>query len=454
MYLNRFNYLLFCYLSGVIVTGAFAPYNIWPFAFISPLLLLVLWKRFPDKQMTTSIIYGCGYFSAGSWIFFSFLDHSDIGIFWSVIATMIVIFALSLGFIIPHLFTNKVPGNNIIKNLCYFPVGWALSEYFRTLSSLACPWLFLAYSQTSSPFIYISKYTGVFGLSAIIILTSACIYLIITQRSKISLLILTLVVLLTFFANNNFIIKLKNKSLNTILVQNNVDEHDKWDHIKLPKMIANYEDIIIRNIHKHTVFILPETAIPSVPLSANKSINSIKNALHKNHATAILGTFTSDGYHTYNSIVSIGEYQGINNKRRLVAFGEATPDIPGIHELAKILSFPMSNITPSLDSNKNFHLEKSDIATFICYEIAFPEEVLSRGNDADIMVIISDNIWFGKSIASYQHRQIAQFYAIMLGKPAIFVNNSGASAVIGADGTILKELPNNVKGIIEHTLKY
>ena len=82
----------------------------------------------------------------------------------------------------------------------------------------------------------------------------------------------------------------------------------------------------------------------------------------------------------------------INNKRKLVAFGEATPDIPGIHELAKILSFPMSNITPSLDSNKNFHLEKSNIATFICYEIAFPEEVLSRGNDADIMVIISDNI--------------------------------------------------------------
>ncbi len=452
---SKLHYFLLSFIAGALIIFAFAPYNIWPLAILVPALLLFLWDKFPEEKMLSSFIFGTGYFSAGSWIFYSLKDHSDLSFAICISATILFLFALALSFLLVHIVVNKVPGNKIIKYLIYYPFGWFLAEYFRTKSQLAYPWLFLAYSQTTSPVINLSSIIGVFGTSSIIVLLSACCYLIIKDRSKISLIVLLIVTAnITYFSCTKQT-QISNKEINTVLIQGNISEQDKWDKTKLRNLIQNYENIILSNMHRNYLFILPETAIPKVPYEETARLQNLKNKLYNNRSSLLLGTFTLDQQHNiHNSILSIGEVNDINSKRRLVAFGETTPDIPGLTELANTFAFPMSNIKPSEEKNHIINIQGLKLATFICYEIAFPDEVVTRAEDADVLVVISDNIWFGSSNASFQHRQIGRFYAIMLGKPMLFVNNSGVSSIINANGDIVKELPNNEKGIIDYKLTF
>ena len=185
-FLKSFNfifYIAFVYSSGFIVKYAFAPYNIWPLAIVSPVVLLYIWDKYDHRKLLSSFVYGLGYFTAGSWVFYSFSEHSDISFTISIIVTLIIVAALSLGFIIVHVLTNKIKSPESFRILCLFPASWVLMEYFRTISELSYPWLFISYSQTSSPIIYTSVFIGTYGTSFLIILFAGSIYLFLKKEN-------------------------------------------------------------------------------------------------------------------------------------------------------------------------------------------------------------------------------------------------------------------------------
>jgi apolipoprotein N-acyltransferase len=81
------------------------------------------------------------------------------------------------------------------------------------------------------------------------------------------------------------------------------------------------------------------------------------------------------------------------------------------------------------------------ISTFICYEIAFPEQVMSRNADIGMILTVSDDAWFGHSIAQAQHLQMAQMRAIEMGRPVLSVSNDGLTAAIDEHGFIYAIAP-------------
>ena len=86
----------------------------------------------------------------------------------------------------------------------------------------------------------------------------------------------------------------------------------------------------------------------------------------------------------------------------------------------------------------------------ICYEIAFPREVINPHIQRPQWILnITNDAWFGTSTGPYQHLQMAQVRATEEGLPVIRVANTGISAVIDPHGRILKSLPLNQTGIIE-----
>ncbi|MBT4884772.1 MAG: apolipoprotein N-acyltransferase [Legionellales bacterium] len=451
---DKLGFLLLSYLSGYIITFAFAPYNIWPLAVISPLLMLQMWHQYPNNKCLASCIYGMGYFTAGAWVFYSIYEHADVGFLVSVFVTILFISTLSLGFIIVYLIATKPPGNENLKKLIYFPIAWATAEYFRTLSSLAYPWLFLAYSQTSSPIMATVPIIGVYGTSMLLVFIAGASFLFIKTREKQHLLLLSLSFLFILYANITQNSTTAGKNINTLLIQNNTSEKEKWQENKLQKLILTYQQIINKNIHNNTLIVLPETAIPYIPITTKADYNNILTTIKANKSAAIIGSLTSEHNKIYNSAIGVGQLQGIIKKHRLVAFGETTPDIPMLTEIASALNFPMSNLSRSDDKTDLMSFQNKKIATFICYEIAFPDEVIARAKNADLIVVISDNIWFGSSSASSQHRQITQFYASMLHKPALFVNNSGLTSVINSKGEIIEELPQLKQGVIDYNLSF
>ena len=81
------------------------------------------------------------------------------------------------------------------------------------------------------------------------------------------------------------------------------------------------------------------------------------------------------------------------------------------------------------------------VATAICYEIVYPDLVRRDAHDADAIVTISNDTWFGRSIGPLQHLQMAQMRALENGRYVLRATNNGVTAIIASDGEIVARAP-------------
>jgi apolipoprotein N-acyltransferase len=93
--------------------------------------------------------------------------------------------------------------------------------------------------------------------------------------------------------------------------------------------------------------------------------------------------------------------------------------------------------------------EEGKLGTLLCFEILFPD--LVRGfvkQGADILVNISNDAWFGRTSAHYQHFSMAVFRAIEFRRPVVRAANTGISGSIDAAGRIVAKLDPFQEGVI------
>ena len=93
------------------------------------------------------------------------------------------------------------------------------------------------------------------------------------------------------------------------------------------------------------------------------------------------------------------------------------------------------------------------IASFICYEIAFPELVWTKDNSINMLLTVSNDAWFGHSIALAQHLEMAQMRSLEMGRPAAFVSNTGITAFILPNGTIQSKAPIETPFVLTDTVQ-
>ena len=136
-------------------------------------------------------------------------------------------------------------------------------------------------------------------------------------------------------------------------------------------------------------------------------------------------------------------------KLKLVPFGEFLP----LESLLK--KFGIKKITEGYGSflkgneQKNLNFEKLNILPLICYEIIFPELIQSSNQNTNLIINISEDGWFGKSIGPYQHFSKGIFRAIEQDTFLIRSANKGISAIINNKGEIVKKLLPSESGNIE-----
>ena len=142
------------------------------------------------------------------------------------------------------------------------------------------------------------------------------------------------------------------------------------------------------------------------------------------------------------------------DKRHLVPFGEFIPggDLLarfGIHGLATSdgAGFAAGTTPPRINLPGI-----GDAIPLICYEGIFAEEIGDGGVRPRLLLLITNDAWFGAAAGPYQHLAQARLRAIEQGLPMVRVANTGVSAMIDARGRIVDALPLNTQGALDVAL--
>ena len=145
--------------------------------------------------------------------------------------------------------------------------------------------------------------------------------------------------------------------------------------------------------------------------------------------------FDGDRNSTFNSTILIDEkglFQDQYDKMIRVPFGEYTPLTEYIPFIEKLLGEYLSNLAKG-EHHTTFVAAGMKLTPVICYEALFPEfvaESIQQSPKGKVIVVQSQDGWYGRSSASEQHLTSSSLRAVENRVPLIHAINNGRSGVI------------------------
>ena len=439
------NYL-YPFFFGLVGIFAFAPFSIKPLIFVSYFYLinsLITTK----KNFSQILSWGIGHWSFGmSWIIVSIYYYGETNIATSLIIYILLILLLTLVFTLPLLIINKIlkwlNNSRKVYDVVFVSIALLISEWSRYYFLSGVPWLipgniFLdTYIQNSYPIF------GVFFGSLIIYLfTSSFVFY---NKNTQTLIVLILLSALTIFPENK-INEDDNYDYQISIVQPASDPFLKYEENYF-RLIENNIIELLSKVPKNTdLIILPEAELPY-------AINSVKfdlflDKLSKSNEL-IMGVWLFDKNKLYNAIYNL-DNKNLYKKQHLVPFGEYIPFLPKLRGLIQFFELPMSNVSHGGINQEKFSiLDNIEVATPICFDIAFAKTVRKINKSSKIMINISNDTWFGNSIGPHQHLSITRIRALENNRWVIRATNDGISGIIDNKGTIVDILDKGKKGLL------
>ena len=374
--------------------------------------------------------------------------------------------------IAPAIFTSICRYRNAMQYAVITPAAWVLSEYLRAHIFTGFPWVLLGYSQSFNlSVIQIADVTGVYGVSFLIVLVNIGIYFTLKKtpnRFYVLFFIFIIFVITSSYGYNRMRLQYPSQELKISAIQGNIPQEDKWDPANKQSIFRKYKTLTLDAIKKDkSNFILwPETAVVGFLEDDNFLRKGVEAIAKEKNVYILTGTLREKKEGFYNSATLVsdeGKLVDSYDKIHLVPFGEFIPFGRGLSWIRNIIDRPIGEFERGNDF-KVFQFRLVDIvksskgiqktteffrfSVLICYEDIFPE--LSRKfvqNGARFLVNITNDAWFGKTSAPYQHMQGSIFRAIENRVPVVRAANTGVSCIIDHRGKVLKMVNNNGKEI-------
>ena len=200
------------------------------------------------------------------------------------------------------------------------------------------------------------------------------------------------------------------------------------------------------------ILLWPETAVPLFQDSAQPGWTLCTNVpwawQHPDYRYSNT-SYRPDGHRRfYNGITVLGEGSGEYLKHKLVPFGEYVPLQDWLRGLIEFFDLPMSDFARGPTGQPPLQARGHSIAPYICYEVVYPEFATKLAAQSDILLTISNDTWFGRSIGPLQHLQMAQMRALEAGRWMIRGTNNGVSVLVDPFGQITAEIPQFEQAIL------
>tara|TARA_X000000368_G_scaffold381362_1_gene337828 strand:+ start:3829 stop:5289 length:1461 start_codon:yes stop_codon:yes gene_type:complete len=444
-----FNFLV-SFLFGLAGILSFAPFSIKIFIFISYAYLIYLIISNNKDAFLRLFFWGIGHWGFGmSWIIVSVYYYGETTIAMSLTIFLLLIIILSLVFTCPIYIICKLLNlakisSNFNKSL-FISAMLMLIEFSRYYFLNGVPWLIPGniFLDTITQNIY-----SILGVSATSLLVYLlCCNLVLNKQNNFFYIIICLMIISILPDNKTHKI---NDGIKIAVIQPSSDPFLKYKqdyYYEIEQNILN----LINNVSKDAeLIVIPEAELP-YPIQ-NERFNIFIDNL-PNSEKIVMGVWNIEENKLFNSIYSINNGD-LYKKAHLVPFGEYIPFIDSLRGLITFFDLPMSNVTHGSRNQKNIRvLDDIEIASPICFDIAFPETVRKMNKSSLLMINISNDTWFGSSIGPYQHLEIARIRSIENNRWTIRATNDGYSAIISNKGTIVSYIEKGVSSILEGEVK-
>ena len=458
---------IFC--LGILSSFSLPPYNFFLinfFTFTALFVFLIKQKNNLNKveYFLNGWMFGFGYFTSSLyWITISLTFDQTFRILIPFAFLLIPLFlAVFYGLATYVLYYFKKL--NSISLILAFSVTFSISEFLRGNILSGFPWNLISFSFSEFlPLLQILSVIGTysFNLFCLTLFVLPSIFFLKKNKHEIyfvvffGLLVISAILFgqlnlakseYTSFKDNNFLIKIISPKIGIERFYHTENEEEILKNlIKLSKPDKKVK----------TIFVWPEGIFNNTELKNLKKYQSIFKEKFSNKHLIIFGINNTVNEKTFNSMAVVNNNLDLieyYNKNNLVPFGEFLP----LEKLLKNLG--MKTITNFYNSYSSG--EKRDIINLqnfeydiiflplICYEIIYSGK-LSKNNNYDLIINISEDGWFGKSIGPYQHFSHSIFRSIEEGKSIIRSTNNGTSALINPNGQVSKLSESTYEGVIE-----
>ena len=476
-FVRRYRYL-FAASSGILLFCSFPSVNLFPFAWVALIPLLIALEPAENWKTAFSIGYVAGFlFFAGLLLAIALL-YPYANIFVTLLGYFLLVGYTALYFAVFSVLTHHLPWQSGIL----FPVGvatiWVSLEWVRGWLLTGFPWGNVGYSQWNNQAgIQIASIAGVHGVSFVIVFFNAGIASIIRRRHEwrkelIAVIVpcvlaaITLIYGYVVISNKEVA---QQQSLKVALVPGNIPQIEKWQSKNIEKIIKKYLNLTQKVAVKNPdVIVWPETTVRGqvlsgewiVQVSSNNS-SRFQNLFKQTFGeiggpSMLIGATDADALgNIYNRVIAIsadGEIQGKYAKMHLVPFGEYVPLADFLPNFVQFYPFEHGKEVELLpiinDTNSGKDSEKIEVGTSLCFESAFPNhfrKFVKRG--ADAMGILTNDAWFAGTALPELHLAMAPLRAVE-NRIAVFrCANGGYTCAIDRFGEISTPLvtPNTAE---------
>jgi apolipoprotein N-acyltransferase len=434
-------------------------------------LFILLWRHQPltvRRGAALGAVWGAGFFLVGyrfmtalhplAWLGLSELESLGVayGLAWVVLS---LVSALGAGVVGGAIALARPAG---WTRLWVPAAAWMVWEYAQRLGPFAMPWNVLALSQVGFPaFIQISAIVGSVALSGLIVAVNAglaAVWVDWRQRKWRSWRYAALPLVLAGVNATWGVWYLGGQppsvvgNLKVGVVQGNFRPDQKWKRDALRDIWGVYrrlsEAVATDGV---SLIVWPETALPVAMDRYPAVTKAMADLTARLQVPVLVGAIDhaepgpdGEAPGPYNAAALFGDDGHRSpwyHKRHLVPFGEYTPGGQVLQAILPGLNAMPEDIQPGT-SPGIIPLGGLRLGPMICYESLFPALAAdSVRAGADVLIVITNDGWYKRSSALYQHLAQAALRAVETHRPVVRAANTGISALIDPFGRISAETP-------------
>jgi apolipoprotein N-acyltransferase len=385
------------------------------------------------------------------------------GLAWSVAASILV---LMVGFLALfsaafaawlHFMTVRLGAG---AALALAPAAWVALELLRNYLFTGFPWVRLGTAlHASRTLLQAASLAGVYGLSALVLAGAAGLAWVVRRpRCSWALAHLSLVLALTLAAHFWGRERARaleadgtagDAALEVACVQGNVPQGHKWKSDEAAAIVARHLELTRQAAGAGAELVIwPESSMPFALRQNPEFAGRVREVARRSGVALLIGSLDvraagAPGREVYNSAFLLGEdgrIRGVYDKTHLVPFGEYVP-------LRRLLFFASSLVEEVGDLRAGSGEQPlatqvgggatPGLGVLICYEIIFSE--LSRQAvraGASVLANLTNDAWFGRTSAPYQHFAEAVMRAVETGRWVVRAANTGISGIISPSGRV------------------